>query len=369
MNLKYILKQAAGILHTGISILDEQGNITESYGVSGEKQSPFPTAILQRQKKNYPEIICEKDGVYYGMLRGENGNTILIGPVCQTENFTFALLLIYHCLTGEEMSESELWMINEMDQIETESAKREVTKIVFSRQENENPHNPYEQELREMDSIRAGNPQLLKACWKEVYQGQVGILAKDDVRQAKNIAICVLALASREAIGGGLMPEQSFSMVDAYVIQIEEMTDPIKINRLMHQAELDFANEVAAIRRSGNKNPLVEKGKNYICRQLHGQIKIRELGKALGVDPDYLSALFKKEEGMNLQQYILREKIRRGENLLRYSDYSIGEIAEYLSFSSQSHFGNWFRKITGMTPKQYRDKYQISGFIIKSGDS
>lgn len=43
--------------------------------------------------------------------------------------------------------------------------------------------------------------------------------------------------------------------------------------------------------------------------------------------------------------------------MLRYSDYEVKEIASYLSFCSQSYFGNIFRQQTGMTPARYRKKY------------
>ena len=51
-------------------------------------------------------------------------------------------------------------------------------------------------------------------------------------------------------------------------------------------------------------------------------------------------------------------KAERAANLLRYSDYSLVEIANHLSYSSQSHFIQQFKAITGMTPKQYRDHNQ-----------
>ena len=46
--------------------------------------------------------------------------------------------------------------------------------------------------------------------------------------------------------------------------------------------------------------------------------------------------------------------------LLRYSDKPIVDIANYLSFSSQSHFIQIFENYTGLTPKKYRDKYYKS---------
>ena len=42
-------------------------------------------------------------------------------------------------------------------------------------------------------------------------------------------------------------------------------------------------------------------------------------------------------------------------NLLQYSEYTMIDIANRLSFSSQSHFIQQFREYVGMTPKKYRD--------------
>ena len=43
--------------------------------------------------------------------------------------------------------------------------------------------------------------------------------------------------------------------------------------------------------------------------------------------------------------------------MLRYSNFSYGEIAAYLAFSSQSHFIRVFKAHTGYTPKEYRDRF------------
>ena len=51
-------------------------------------------------------------------------------------------------------------------------------------------------------------------------------------------------------------------------------------------------------------------------------------------------------------------------NLLTYSDYSFLEIANYLGFVSQSHLGKQFKTATGMTLKEYRDKYHKEEFSL-----
>lgn len=95
--------------------------------------------------------------------------------------------------------------------------------------------------------------------------------------------------------------------------------------------------------------------KEYIYSHIKERITIEELAETLGVSASYLSRLFKKETGDSVSAYIRRQKIEMAQNLLRYSDYSLIDIANRLSFSSQSHFIQQFRELTGMTPKRYRN--------------
>ena len=70
----------------------------------------------------------------------------------------------------------------------------------------------------------------------------------------------------------------------------------------------------------------------------------------------YLSALFKKENGITLSDYIASEKVKEACHMLEYTDKSILEISTALGFSSQSHFTKVFKKIKGVTPKSIRNE-------------
>jgi transcriptional regulator GlxA family with amidase domain len=70
--------------------------------------------------------------------------------------------------------------------------------------------------------------------------------------------------------------------------------------------------------------------------------------------------VFKQNLGISISDYIREKKIEKATHLLRYSDKPIVDIANYLSFSSQSHFIQIFENYTGLTPKKYRDKYYKS---------
>ena len=69
---------------------------------------------------------------------------------------------------------------------------------------------------------------------------------------------------------------------------------------------------------------------------------------------------------VTLKAYILEEKIKLIKNLLTYSSYTFTEISAYLGFASQSHMGMEFKKITGMTLRQYRTRYLNDDFVKES---
>ena len=96
---------------------------------------------------------------------------------------------------------------------------------------------------------------------------------------------------------------------------------------------------------------------DYIYSHIHNRITVKELAEHLNFSESYLSKLFHKEMGLPISQYILNLKIEKAKNLLQYSEYSIIDISNYLSFSSQSHFIQVFQKYTGLTPHKYRTKH------------
>ena len=71
--------------------------------------------------------------------------------------------------------------------------------------------------------------------------------------------------------------------------------------------------------------------------------------------------------GIPIKAYILKAKISTAQNILVFSDFSIAEIADSLGFSSQSAFAATFRKITGLTPLQYRNRYS-EDYSLKGAD-
>ena len=108
---------------------------------------------------------------------------------------------------------------------------------------------------------------------------------------------------------------------------------------------------------SKDKNPHIQKCKDYVFAHLHEKISVQQIANELGLNANYLSELFQKCEHISLTKFIQSEKISLAKNLLIYSHYSYIEIAAYLGYSSQSHLGKQFKEKTGYTLRKYRETF------------
>ena len=89
-------------------------------------------------------------------------------------------------------------------------------------------------------------------------------------------------------------------------------------------------------------------------------VTVNSLAEYCGLHPSYLSRLFYTETDIHLKEFILKAKIDTAQNLLKYSDLSYLDISVALGFSSQSSFIYVFRKITGTTPKKFREQNYVT---------
>lgn len=75
----------------------------------------------------------------------------------------------------------------------------------------------------------------------------------------------------------------------------------------------------------------------------------------VGLDYNYLSSLFSSTEGVTIEKYIILQRIERVKELLKYDELSLKEIAFSLGYSSVAHLSNQFKKVTGLTPTQFKN--------------
>ncbi|MDR3594390.1 helix-turn-helix domain-containing protein [Clostridium sp.] len=202
--------------------------------------------------------------------------------------------------------------------------------------------------------IREGNKEKLLQYLNIAEDGQFGILSDNPLRNKKNFLICCVTIATRAAIEGGLESEIAYALSDSYIQNIEYLHEVNDLQCLEIKMFCEFADNVLRARKSKYSKPIIA-CQSYISNHLYQEISLSELSQFVGLSQKYLSALFNKEVGITLSEYIQNKRIEESKHLLNSSNHSILDIATWLCFHDQSHFTRIFKKVTGTTPKKFRD--------------
>ena len=107
---------------------------------------------------------------------------------------------------------------------------------------------------------------------------------------------------------------------------------------------------------SGLPNYKLQQVLEYIHAHLHQDLALAELAAIAQVSPNYFATQFKHAIGYAPHQYVIRQRIERGKALLTDSRDGIADIACQVGFAHQSHFTRHFRRLVGVTPKQFLKK-------------
>lgn len=158
---------------------------------------------------------------------------------------------------------------------------------------------------------------------------------------------------------------------------IQNVLDELKLKpQAVYLGEVDFADEeidpavLAQFQEkitplgfeliNDKKSRLIENIKKQVIAlvqqpQAAEKVKLSEyLSQGLFHDYTHLSNLFSTVEGVTIEQFFINQKIEKTRELLVYDELSLTAIADRLGYSSVAHLSRQFKKVTGMTPSQFK---------------
>ncbi len=270
-------------------------------------------------------------------------------PGYPLRNFLQILCTMAYALNAEKLTVADLLLDAEP-----------VTAPLPDGQESAGPlgHNSYDLERELLSYVEHGQPQALEMLFQRPVTGRVGYMARNALRQQKNLLVSTATLVSRSAIRGGLAPETALDLADRYIRQGEGLASCEELIRLNVHMTLDFARQVEALADGGSPQKLRQTVGRYVCSHLQEKLTTESIAAALGKNRSYLCTRFREETGLSLNAYITRLRMEEAKRLLEATDKPLKEIADQLGFSSQSYFHNSFRKSEGTTPARYRSAHR-----------
>jgi len=115
----------------------------------------------------------------------------------------------------------------------------------------------------------------------------------------------------------------------------------VMLTRIVHHSE-------------GGMHALIGRVIDLVTERYMEPLNNADIASELGYHPNYVNAIFVRDMGMSLHQYLMRYRVEMATQLLLTTSLPISNIAEKVGFRHFSHFSNCFHRLTGVAPAAYR---------------
>lgn len=105
---------------------------------------------------------------------------------------------------------------------------------------------------------------------------------------------------------------------------------------------------------SGTNNPIIWRAQEYIREHYNKNITLENICDVVNVSKNYFSALYKRETGMNIWDYVTEVRIEQAKQLLLSTNLKNYAISMEIGYENPSYFAKTFKKRTGVNPQEFR---------------
>lgn len=319
----------------------QDGDVTKIGVVGPYVQDNIDEVLINLEQKDKLSIMqSEELKKYYRML-----------PVIEDDsNIRDNLVKSIEYLTGRR-GELEIAIKND----ESDSVDELVVRDVLEYQSTvEEAVERYEKEVIFIDAIEQGDYD--KAILAKTYFTRYESVIKRyhvSLRTQKNALYTYNTICRRAVENAGVHPGHVDQISREFAQKIEVARNIKELKELMDTMIHKYCLVVRNYSLQGYSD-IICKAINYIDFHLTETLSLSLVADKLSIDANYLSTQFTREVGKNLTSYINEKRIQKSLKYLGTTEVSISEIAERVGIHDYNYFSRLFKKITNMTPTEYR---------------
>lgn len=211
----------------------------------------------------------------------------------------------------------------------------------------------YENEF--LFAVTQGNYPKAKHLISQIGSIQFEQRNMDPIRDMKNYCIIINTLFRKSVERGGVHPIHIDSVSSEFAKKIELRSSVEDIQKLIYEMVKVYCQLVNKYSVK-DYSPTVQKVIVMIESNLASDLTLSELATTLNINASYLSTVFKKETGKTVTGYVNEKRIELAQELLKTTNLQIQTIAQYCGIVDVHYFTRLFKKITGVSPKQFREE-------------
>ena len=190
---------------------------------------------------------------------------------------------------------------------------------------------------------------LFSTLSENIFENRIS----NSLQNSKNYCIIANTLMRKAAENGGVHPVYLDRLSSSFAAKIEELPSVSKSLEILYEMAHSYCR---LVRKHSHKGycPIVKKTAVLIESDLAADLTLSSLAKAQNVTAGYLSAVFHKETGKTVTDFIRDRRIRYAKHLLTSTSLQVQSVALHCGMTDVQYFSKLFKRKTGKTPKEYR---------------
>lgn len=210
-----------------------------------------------------------------------------------------------------------------------------------------------------MEAVSKGKLHMVTSVASTVFNNGTEPRLSDSLRDRKNNLIILKTLLRKAAEYGGVHPMHIHRISSHYAGVIENVRSIKQSITLQEQMIRDYCQLVRQHSLS-RFSYYVGQTVTLVQFDLTADLRLKTIAEKLNVNSSYLSNLFHREYGCTLTEFVNKERIDRGILLLQMTQKTVQDIASECGFQDVNYFIRQFKKQTGVTPTQYRERLVVN---------
>lgn len=183
--------------------------------------------------------------------------------------------------------------------------------------------------------------------------GHILFFSGGDFSRIKTRIYELLVMICRAATDAGASPDYTFQLTHDFFVATQDIHNIETLCLMFTKVMNKFIDSIFTFADIKNVD-VIYKALQYMRRNYSQKSSLDEVARMVNLSPSYFSKVFKKEVGCNFNTYMNILRIEKSKKLLLYDDLKLVDIATAVGFEDQSYFSKVFKRITGMSPYNYR---------------
>ncbi|MBU3113864.1 response regulator [Clostridium lacusfryxellense] len=145
---------------------------------------------------------------------------------------------------------------------------------------------------------------------------------------------------------------KSIQEKNAIDFKIEKAKTALEMANIIEQFIFIYINELE-IDKIDSTSRVIEHVKEYVKANLANDISLESVAEEVGYSSFHLSKIFKKTEGINFKDFVIKNKMEKAKLLFRQGNLNVSEVCKEVGYPNASYFSKVFREYYGVLPKEY----------------